>query len=412
MYRQIPAPVLGLVTLLKENNHQAYLVGGCVRDLLRGVGPQDWDVATTALPRQVQRIFPRTLPTGVAYGTVTVVYDGVEVEVTTLRGDGIYRDGRHPSRVFFGQDIRGDLLRRDFTINALAYDPLQDELLDPTGGLRDLREGILRAVGDPRKRFQEDALRMLRAIRFAGQVGLEIEAQTWQALCDLHTGLGRLAPERIRLELDKILLQRSVVPPLEKLDASGLLKLIFPPLYTPSRYPLTVVFRASNLLPPVLHLRLAGLLAGLSDVVPLLKGLHYSRDFRRQVGHLIIHLDTIREGPADPASLRYFLSNLGPENLQNLQLLANSLGQAGGWSREEEAEIQERLKKIHKIAGENFPLSPAQLAVDGSDIMEHLELKPGPRIGAILQRLWFEVLEAPGRNRREYLLSRARQIKP
>ena len=412
MYRQVPAPVLKIIDRLEKNGHRAYLVGGCVRDLLRGVVPQDWDVATTALPSLVQEIFPRTLPTGIAYGTVTVICGDDEVEVTTLRRDGIYRNGRHPSRVFFGEDIGQDLRRRDFTINAMAYDPRQDELIDPTGGLEDLQAGILRAVGDPRVRFREDALRMLRAIRFVGQLGLEIEPETWQALCSLHTGLGRLASERIRPELDKILLQGSVASSLAKLDESGLLGLIFPPLYSQNSYPLTVVFRAAGLLPPVLHLRLAGLLVGLTDVAPLLKGLHYGKDFSRQVGHLIKHLDTISKNPADPASLRYFLSSLGREKLTDLGLLVNSLKEAGGWSREEGTEIQKRLQKLGRLAKEDFPLSPAQLAVDGSDIIDYLELKPGPWVGVILEQLWLEVLEAPSRNRREYLLSRARQIKP
>lgn len=411
MYRRIPRYVRAVITLLQENKHQAYLVGGCVRDLLRGVSPRDWDVATSALPSQVENIFPRVLPTGVEFGTVTVVCEEGQVEVTTMRRDGVYRDGRHPSQVTFGQDIREDLLRRDFTINALAYDPQQDELVDPTGGLWDLRAGILRAVGDPYERFGEDALRLLRAIRLSGQVGVEIEAQTWQALCALHGNLKSIARERIGQEVAEILALDEVVSPLTRLDESGLLKLIFPSLYSQNRYPPAVSLKTSGYLPPVLHLRLAGLLLG-TAAAPLLKGLHLGKDFNRRVTHLIDHINGLRQVPPDPASLRYFLSRLGPENLKDLKLLALALGRAGGWEEKEGDAIHHRLGELDRLTDRSFPLSPRELAIDGHDLRQYLQIRPGPRVGAILEELWFEVLADPSRNRRDYLLSRARQMKP
>ena len=274
--------------------------------------PQDWDVATTALPSLVQEIFPRTLPTGIAYGTVTVICGDDEVEVTTLRRDGIYRNGRHPSRVFFGEDIGQDLRRRDFTINAMAYDPRQDELIDPTGGLEDLQAGILRAVGDPRVRFREDALRMLRAIRFVGQLGLEIEPETWQALCSLHTGLGRLASERIRPELDKILLQGSVASSLAKLDESGLLGLIFPPYIARIAIPSPLSLGRWPL-PPVLHLRLAGLLVGLTDVASLLKVYIMARILADRWG-ILLSIWTPSVKPRRPCFPALFPQQPGPES--------------------------------------------------------------------------------------------------
>src|SRR4051812_41685083 len=164
---RVPQDVLAVLRTLRGAGKQAFLAGGAVRDLLRGAGAQDFDVATNARPEEVQRLFPRTVPTGIQHGTVTVLSGEHKIEVTTFRGEGPYLDGRRPSSVTFLDDLEGDLARRDFTVNAIAWDPLSDDLRDPFDGVRDLRCRRLRAVGDPIARFGEDGLRPLRAVRFA-----------------------------------------------------------------------------------------------------------------------------------------------------------------------------------------------------------------------------------------------------
>ena len=183
----------------------AHPVGGCVRDTLLGRRPGDWDVATSARPEQTMALFERTVPTGAAHGTVTVVLAGGTVEATTFRREGGYADGRHPDSVAFDVDLTGDLARRDFTVNAMAFGP-EGEVIDPFGGQNDLEKGLIRAVGDPVKRFREDALRILRAVRFAAQLGFAIEPATAAAMEREAPGLAQVSAERVTAELEKTLL--------------------------------------------------------------------------------------------------------------------------------------------------------------------------------------------------------------
>ena len=410
MFRKIPAPVLEVIKRLKEEGHQAYLVGGCVRDMLRGLEPKDWDVATSAVPEVVQGLFPKVIPTGVQFGTVTVLMAGEGIEVTTFRHDGVYRDGRRPSTVTFGTDIKADLLRRDFTINALAYDPLADKLLDPTGGIADLQAGLIRAVGDPDERFQEDGLRLLRAIRFSGQIGGEIEPATWAALCRLAHRLKLIAPERIQQEMDKILLQEPVEPSLARLEESGLLKIIFPSLYNETRHPLAVSLKTCNLVAPLLHRRLAGLLSGVADPAAQLISLRYPKGLSRRVDHLVTSLARLPREKTDLAAARYFLSRLGPENLPDFLQLAGALAAAGGIAPDAQGALDSFLAMLSQVAAEDFPLSPDGLALDGRTFMAQLGLAPGPLVGKVRRLLWEEVLQDPRRNRREYLLARGREL--
>lgn len=194
-----------VLQILVENGHEAHLVGGCVRDGLLGRPVHDWDVTTSARPEQVMEIFPKTVPTGLAHGTVTVILEGQHFEVTTYRADGNYLDSRHPEAVEFVTDLAGDLARRDFTINAMAMD-LDGRLTDLYGGQDDLRAGLLRCVGDPAQRFQEDALRMLRCVRFSAQLGFEVETATWQAVEKLGHLCENLSVERVQAELARTLL--------------------------------------------------------------------------------------------------------------------------------------------------------------------------------------------------------------
>lgn len=200
----IPDKASYIIDKLKENGFEAYVVGGCIRDACLGRKPEDWDITTSARPEQVKEIFRRTIDTGIAHGTVTVMLDKDGYEVTTYRIDGEYEDSRHPKEVVFTGSLKDDLMRRDFTINAMAYNKT-DGLVDIFGGLEDLRNGLVRCVGKPEERFSEDALRILRAVRFSGQLGMEIEKETWQAMKKKVESLRNISAERIRSELDKLL---------------------------------------------------------------------------------------------------------------------------------------------------------------------------------------------------------------
>lgn len=201
----IPEPVAHILSVLTENGYQAYLVGGCVRDSLLGRRPNDWDLCTSALPEQTQALFEKTVPTGLRHGTVTVLYGGTQAEVTTFRCDGDYTDHRRPDSVRFGSSLTEDLARRDFTVNAMAMDR-NGILYDPFGGQTDLAARIVRCVGSADRRFREDALRMLRCLRFSAQLDFSIHPETWSAVAENASLCRFLAPERIRGELEKTLL--------------------------------------------------------------------------------------------------------------------------------------------------------------------------------------------------------------
>ena len=202
---KIPAPAEEILTKLNENGYEAYVVGGCVRDMILGREPGDWDITTSALPEQVKQVFRRTVDTGIQHGTVTVMMGDEGYEVTTYRIDGEYADGRHPDSVTFTPSLTEDLKRRDFTVNAMAYNG-NTGLVDEFGGMEDLDRGIIRCVGEPMDRFSEDALRILRAIRFSAQLGFAIEGRTYEAIRAIAPNMVHVSKERIQAELTKLLL--------------------------------------------------------------------------------------------------------------------------------------------------------------------------------------------------------------
>lgn len=214
--------------ILREMGHQAYLVGGCVRDLLLGREPADYDVATNATPEQVQRLFPRSLAVGAQFGVIVVTDDSTHVEVATFRADVGYSDGRHPDRVEYSSRPEDDVRRRDFTINALLMDPVTNDVLDFVGGREDLRAGIIRAIGDPALRFAEDKLRMIRAVRFAARFDYVIDRPTFSAIQALAKEIRQVSAERIRDELTKILTEGAARHAFELLDDTGLLLHVLP----------------------------------------------------------------------------------------------------------------------------------------------------------------------------------------
>jgi len=212
---------------LRDAGHEAYFAGGCVRDMLLGLKPHDIDIATSALPQEVEKLFPRTIAVGAQFGVIIVLENNVEIQVATFRHDGSYRDGRHPTEVTF-TNAEEDAKRRDFTINGLFYDPISKEVFDYVKGSDDLSKKIIRAIGNPHERFAEDKLRLLRAIRFATTLDFEVESMTWKALCELAPEILVVSAERLRDELQKIFLSPHRLRGFDLLDQSGLLRILLP----------------------------------------------------------------------------------------------------------------------------------------------------------------------------------------
>lgn len=208
MYIELPENVKSIIEVLYSNGYKAYAVGGCVRDSVLGRKPKDWDITTSALPQEVKSLFKKTIDTGIKHGTVTVMIKGEGYEVTTYRIDGVYKDGRHPENVTFSSKLTEDLQRRDFTINAMAYND-KVGLVDQFEGMKDLQEGIIRCVGNPSERFGEDALRMMRAIRFCAQLGFHMDDNTYKAIVQLAPNIIKVSVERIQVELVKTLLSEN-----------------------------------------------------------------------------------------------------------------------------------------------------------------------------------------------------------
>lgn len=227
-FRNSEACAAGIVERLRAEGFSAYFVGGCVRDRLMGIVPKDYDIATSALPEEVGRLFSRTVAVGAAFGVVRVLEEGGSYEVATFRADGSYPDGRHPSRVTYSSDPRLDVQRRDFTINGLLYDPSSRQILDFVGGEQDIRSGVIRTIGSAERRFREDKLRLVRAIRFAARLGYEVEKETLAALRDQAHEATRVSPERIREELVRLLTEGYAAAGIRGLQEVGLLVHLLP----------------------------------------------------------------------------------------------------------------------------------------------------------------------------------------
>src|SRR5215475_11397714 len=228
-----PDAAIEIVNELRTHGHEAYFVGGCVRDMVMKIEPADYDIATSAHPEEITRIFPRTEAIGAQFGVVLVIKRGHPFEVATFRSDEAYIDGRHPSGVVF-TDAKQDVLRRDFTINGLLYDPLTNEVIDYVNGRADIEAKIVRAIGDPRARFEEDKLRILRAIRFGARLGYTIEQDTWTAVRAMAPKIRQVSQERIREEITRILTEGQAARGFRMLEESGLRSEILPELmWTP-----------------------------------------------------------------------------------------------------------------------------------------------------------------------------------
>lgn len=436
-----PAAVRWIARTLEDAGFETWAVGGAVRDALLGRPGGDWDLATRARPREVRRIFRRTVPIGVDHGTVGVLdRGGTLYEVTTFRRD-VETFGRH-AVVEFADSIEEDLARRDFTVNALAWHPLREELRDPFGGLDDLRSRTLRTVGRPRERFAEDYLRVLRALRFSGRFELRIEEETWQALCDAVEKLDALSAERIQEELTKILGGgERPSGALALYAASGALERLFPewsacvghsrPGGSPGDVWEHALLTVDALSPERTELRLAALLreVGVPRHVPghddgklppsergarraaaLMTRLRHSNARTDRVARLVRAGLEVPDPDRAPASLRRWLSRHGPERLGDLtRLWAASARIERRRGRPEAADrVVEAWRALRRELAAGPPLTEGDLALDGRDLIR-MGLRPGPRFGRILEHLLDRVLEDPSRNSRETLESLARE---
>lgn len=432
----LPEKVTYIIDTLTQHGFEAYAVGGCVRDTMLGRIPMDWDITTSAKPEQVKELFRHTIDTGIQHGTVTVMLEHEGFEVTTYRIDGEYEDARHPKEVQFTSNLLEDLKRRDFTINAMAYSKDRG-LIDEFGGMNDLQRKIIRCVGDPWQRFGEDALRILRAVRFAAQLGFEIEENTKKAIVELAPTLSKISAERIQTETVKLLMSdrpemwRSVYD-------LGITRIIMPEfdaiMETPQNTPHHMynvgehTLKALSLTEKDRILRLTMLLhdigkasmrttdangvdhfkghgpAGKEIAKKILRRLKFDNDTIAQVTHLIYWHD-YRPAPEEKA-VRRAIHKVG-EDLFPLFLKvqrADNLAQSMYLREEKLARIDGVEKLYHEIMEKHQCVSLKTLAVTGRDLIAE-GMKPGPQMGAVLQELLEVVLDQPEMNEKEKLLA-------
>ena len=390
-----------LLDTLHRAGYAAYVVGGCVRDSLLGLTPHDWDLCTSALPQQVMELFgaQRCIPTGLQHGTVTVKQSGVLYEITTFRTEGTYTDGRHPDEVHFVPDVREDLARRDLTINAMAYNE-KEGLVDPFGGQADLQSGIVRAVGVPRQRFTEDALRILRLYRFAARFGFAIDPPTAQAAQELCAHLDCVSVERIEEELAKLL---SAPAPAAYLDKKILL-VILPELSSEALAAAKPVVDACPAGAENLPIRLAALLLSLGEdgIRRTLKRLRCSNALIEEAAVLV------REAvPGVPVSLNIYARRLlGKYNLCTVRRIA-ALGTA--LQPERAADFAALSELAEQLDADSVCCRVSQLAVNGRDLMA-AGVPAGPGIRKILEALLDGVIREEYPNERQALLAAVQQL--
>ena len=391
-----------LLTRLHAAGHAAYAVGGCVRDSLLGQTPHDWDLCTSATPEQVLELFGKAhcIPTGLQHGTVTVKHGGELYEITTFRTEGAYSDGRHPDHVAFVPDVKEDLARRDFTINAMAYNA-EEGLIDPFGGQNDLAVGIVRAVGEPQRRFEEDALRILRLYRFAARFGFAIDPATGQAARALCRHLDCVSEERIAEELSRLL---AAPAPGAYLEAE-VLAVIFPELDAAE---LPESRRILDALEPGMEhvpVRLAALLCPLGEAGAraALKRLKCSNTLTGTVATLVREAAAGMPGAALTLTARRFLSRYDLATITDLTALCSA-------RHPEQAEAFAALQQeAARLVETNACCRINQLAVNGRDLMD-AGVRPGPGLRRVLDALLEQVLTGQLPNEKAALLAAAAQV--
>lgn len=441
---KMPGKVNKIIGVLQEAGFEAYAVGGCIRDSLLGRTPNDWDITTSAKPMEVKALFSHTIDTGIRHGTVTILLDREGFEVTTYRIDGEYEDGRHPKEVSFTGSLEEDLKRRDFTINALAYNETAG-LIDIFDGQKDLKDGIIRCVGNAEERFTEDALRMLRAIRFSAQMGYRIEKNTLAAIHKLAGNLEKISAERIQTELLKLI----VSPHPDYLRTAyecGVTKVFFPEfdlaMETPQNHPHHCYNVGEHILHSLLEipadkvLRLTMLLhdiakpqcltvdekgithfhgheemgAEMSRVI--LRRLRMDNDTTDKVCRLVRFHDYGNGVAPDRRIVRRAVNKIGEDLFADFLLVkkADLLAQSMYLREEKLSNLAAWDACYREIREAEECVSLRTLAVNGKDLIA-AGLQPGRELGNILKQLLDEVLENPEKNEKDYLISRAKELR-
>jgi tRNA nucleotidyltransferase (CCA-adding enzyme) len=434
--RGLPRAVLELCERLSAAGFRAWVVGGSVRDSLLGqlsgettsAGwyAKDWDLATDARPEQVTPLFRRVIPTGIEHGTVTVLLHGLQLELTTLRAEREYNDGRRPDQIDFVSSIDEDLARRDFTVNAVAFEPQTERLIDPFGGLVDLAARRLRAVGEASRRFAEDGLRVLRAARLVATLEFELDADTAAAIRPSLDTFRRVSAERVRDEWQKALLAREPSRAFAVMHEHGLLAITAPDLdqlastpAEPASHLLALALSRMDHCPREPELRLAALLrdlraeptAAAERADALLESLRYSNAERKLITLLVRQPLPPRDRLESGADVRRWLQRIGPEHHSRACLLER----ADLAARAAPAEAVQALEAFERRAAEELERRPAlslsALAVDGKLLMSEAGYRPGREIGKTLEVLLARVLADPSENTRDHLLEAARALR-
>jgi len=429
---KIPDIVLDISRRLLKNGYQAFIVGGAIRDSLLGLQAKDWDVATDAKPDRIRDLFPEMTSFNLKHGTVTLVSEGSHFEVTTFRGSG-----------GFGLSIEEDLAHRDFTFNAMAYDITNKRIIDPFGGKKDTKDKVVRAVLNPPERFQEDPLRMMRAIRFSLELGYSIDPETLIAINSMAEAIDRVAKERIRDELLRILMVKKPSVGFNLMRKSGLLKRILPELvegyrkrqnnyhrYTIYRHTIETVDSIER--DPVLRLsalfhdiakprvrekiegrwRFLGHAAASAELArETMMRLKFSNEWITRVTGLVSnHMFDYKQELSDRA-IRRFIKRVGADNVDGLIALRKADDLAHGWGRDFEKDIEKFENRIDSQINKSHPFTISDLAVNGHDVIKIVGLQPGPRIGQILNQLLEVVIEKPEHNKKNKLIEILKDMK-
>jgi tRNA nucleotidyltransferase (CCA-adding enzyme) len=443
---RVPRDVFALCERLRASGKRAWIVGGCVRDMLMGrPDANDWDICTDARPKELLSIFPRAIPTGIAHGTVTVVANKRHYEVTTLRGESAYSDGRHPDAVHFVDDITADLARRDFTVNAIAVDPLDGKVIDPFDGRKDLAARTLRAVGDPRERFSEDGLRVLRAARFVATLEMNLDPATESAIEPTLSTFRKVSQERVRDEWVKAMKARAPSRAFDVMRRTGILGVTCPELLEGvgmeqnKWHAFDVWGHAMACLDactgdPIL--RVAALLhdvgkprtrawsdktsdwtfytheqVGAEIAEPIASRLRFSNDEKDRIVALVRHHLFHYQSDWSDAAVRKWMKRVGPERIEDLYVLNEADVRGKGRDCSADLAALDALKAhVERVVAAGAAFSVRDLKVNGRDLMTELKMKPGPELGRVLDALLELVLADPSLNAREALLAKAQEI--
>lgn len=437
----LPQDVIKIIERLESCGHEAYAVGGCVRDSILGKEPADWDITTSASPEEVKALFAHTIDTGIAHGTVTIMCGKCGYEVTTYRIDGEYKDGRHPESVAFTNLLSEDLRRRDFTINAMAYNQTEG-LVDLFGGMQDLQDGVIRCVGEATERFSEDALRMLRAVRFAAQLGFSIDKATYDAICALAPTIARVSMERIMVELVKLL--TSAHPEeMRTVYASGLTGIFLPEFDAMMETPQHTVHHQYSVGEHTIHalmavpadrvLRLTMLFHDVAKPVcrttdeagndhfyghpeigaemtgQILRRLKFDNDTIRSVKRLVRFHDM--RPVLQEKNVRRSIVKMGLESFPEIFAVkrADTLAQSM-YMRQQKLDAIDQFEALYdRIMEKQVCVQKKDLALNGKDLLD-LGVPQGKKVGEILDLLFAQVIEEPAKNTREELLAEAKRL--